>query len=267
VAKTSYALVIPAVENNRLCRELLHNLLTSVSAGEYTCPVVICWDNVPENSIRYFENEFPFVHSLAHSGPENLNFAKNSNRGLRFAYEQLACGVFLVNMDVCLPNKIYLERIINTGVSSPYQKHVEGIASAKVAKLNALAKERCLHEHTLMEEKQRLVGFCLWISRHAFDKIGYLDDVTFAASFEDDDYCVRACLARLPCARYGIPVHHEIKDRLQQLSTTNAYDVEQLVDHFHRFRRKWDIPFNVAHEDFASYILAHRTWESRWKVS
>jgi len=257
VPETCYALVIPAVESNELCNGLLHNLLTSISLGEYECPVVVCWDNVPQDTISYFEGEFSFVKSLPYFGEKNLNFARNSNRGLRFVHEQLGLGAFLVNMDVCLPHRIYLEQIINSGVSSPRQEHIDGASAIKVSRLNELARQICFRGQPSMKEKQRLPGFCLWISRNALSQIGYLDDLTFVASFEDDDYCIRACLAGLPCTKYEIPVHHELKDRALQLSTTNAYDLEQLVDHFHRFRRKWEIPFNIPREEFPRYILSH----------
>ena len=183
--------MIPAVESNDRCKGLLHNLLTSISLGEYDCPVVVCWDNVPPDTISYFEGEFPFVKSLPYFGEKNLNFAKNSNRGLRLVHEQLGLGAFLVNMDVCLPHRKYLEQIINSGISSPRQQHIDGASPTKVSTLNEIADQICLRGAPSMKETQKLTGFCLWISENALSKIGYLDDVTFVASFEDDDYSLR----------------------------------------------------------------------------
>lgn len=259
-------MVIPAIAGDGVLQGLLHDLLTSISLGDYCCPTIVCWDNAPRPVIRSFEQEFPFIESIAYFGETNLNFAKNSNRGLRFVHEQLHLGAFLVNMDVCLPHRIYLERIINCGISSPSQRHIDGAVATKIATMNELCRQICISGRATMKEKRRLSGFCLWISEDALDRIGYLDDVTFIASFEDDDYCVRACLAGLPCTSYDIPVHHELKDRQAQLSTSNSYDFEQLLNHCHRFRRKWGVPHDVEPDEFASYILGHHIWDETWRV-
>src|SRR6202012_1991657 len=92
---------------------------------------------------------------------------------------------------------------------------------------------------------RRFAAFCMWISKYAFSKIGYLDDNTFTASFEDDDYALRACLAGLPCEQFNILVHHELNDRETQISTTGSYDGNQLVDHMVKFMNKWSIPEGI----------------------
>jgi|AGTN01.1.fsa_nt_gi Predicted glycosyltransferases len=263
----SYAIVIPAVDNNELSAGLLRNLLSSIVIGEYTCPVVICWDNVPQDVIGLFEAEFPFITSLPFLGESCLNFAANSNRGLRYIHKELGLGTFLVNMDVCLPHRRYLEQVITDGVSSPTCRHIDGTAEEKLAILDDIANRGCPQEHAPVVDRHRLLGFCLWISNSTMSKIGYLDELTFKASFEDDDYCVRAWLAGIRCTEHWLPVHHELKGRGENLSTTNAYDTEQLVDHFHRFRKKWNIPFDIPREEFPQYILSHHEWCDDWKCS
>ena len=106
---------------------------------------------------------------------------------------------------------------------------------------------------------KRFAAFCLWISPEAFDKIGYLDEGTFYSSFEDDDFALRANLAKLPCEVFNVKVHHELKGRETQISTTGAYNEADLGVSMTKFMHKYAIPQNVPHDHFADYVL------SRWQ--
>ncbi|MGH7088780.1 MAG: glycosyltransferase family 2 protein, partial [Stellaceae bacterium] len=59
------------------------------------------------------------------------------------------------------------------------------------------------------EEVDRLVGFCLLISRDVVERVGLLDERFGIGNFEDDDYCRRAAAAgfRMVIARDAF-VHH-----------------------------------------------------------
>jgi GT2 family glycosyltransferase len=266
--ETPYAIVIPAVDNSPKCRELLETLLTSISEGYYDCHVVVCWDDASDETIQFFEDKYKWITSLPHKG-RRLNFAKNSNRGLRYVYEELHLGAFLINMDVCLPHKSHLEKIINNGISSPRAIHIDGMVHAKIYALNQKADPSCPCNKTVSkpaEPVRKFAAFCMWVSKYAFSKIGYLDEHTFIASFEDDDFCARACLADLPCEQFEIPVHHELKNRELQISTTGSYDMPQLMDHLWKFMKKWGIPMYIPHADFADWILQNKVWEDKWKI-
>jgi hypothetical protein len=272
---SDYAIVIPAVQPYAKCtnaKQLIQTLLTSISWGHYDCPVVICWDNASPAYIKDIEREFPFITSISHIGPKNLNFAKNSNRGLRYVHQELGKSAFLVNMDTALPNKGFLQTIINEGISSPRAHHIKGTPQQKTFNLNKMATPGCPCNKGQNMDKAtpvtRFAGFCMYVSKIAMDKIGYLDDETFVASFEDDDICVRACLAGLPCEMFEIPVHHELEGRDQgQISTTGSYDLQQLAGHIERFRSKWKIPGGVGHGEFADWILKNYTWDDKWKCN
>ena len=47
----------------------------------------------------------------------------------------------------------------------------------------------------VIEDVDRLVGFCLLIRREVIDAIGLLDERFGLGCFEDDDYCLRAMQA------------------------------------------------------------------------
>jgi hypothetical protein len=255
----TYSITIPAVTHDEKCKQVLHNLLTSISWGKYNCPTIVCWDNASPADVEYFEKEFPFISSLRYTGEKNLNFTKNANRGLRYSHQVLKMGTFLVNQDVVLPVNAVLNKIINKGISTPEAQHVDGEVVGKFFQLNKMADPGCpcnksggITEGT---PSTKFAAFCLWVSLEALDKIGYLDEGTFYSSFEDDDYVLRANLAKLPCEVYNVKVHHELKDRDKQISTTNSYTVDDLGISMQRFMKKWGIPPAVPHENFAQYVI------------
>lgn len=254
-----YGIVIPAVTHNETVKLVLRNLLDTIRWGSYHCPVVVAWDNCSPEVIKEFETEYTFIESLPYNGETNLNFCKNSNRGVKYVYEKYHVGVLLVNQDVCLPHRIAIEKIMNMGISSPKAYHIDGTSGAKFFKLNQMADPGCPCNKTIEVNKgtpvHKFAGFCMWMSKYALGTIGYLDENTFTSSFEDDDYCIRAVLQGLPVEQYEIPVHHELKNREIQISTTGAYDLQLLGASLHKFREKWNIPQKVPHNEFPSYIL------------
>lgn len=261
-----YAIVIPACDTTPKCREYIDTLLSSLRWGQYDCPVVIAFDNCSPEFISFCETQYHNVISLPYNGEKNLNFCANANRGLRYAYEQLNLGAFCVNMDTCLPHRLHLEKICNQGLSSPIGEHVRGTAVQKFSTLNQINDPTCPCNKSVGgptgTPTTKFAAFCMWISPEAFQKIGYLDQSTFRASFEDDDYVVRACLAGLPVQQFETKIHHELDpiQRAKQISSTGSYTVFDLGSHMMAFMRKWGIPPHVPHAQFAEWILKNRVW-------
>lgn len=210
--------------------------------------------------------------SLPYNGPSNLNFCANANRGLRYAYKELHVGAFCVNMDVCLPHRLHLEKIINKGLSSPIGKHIPGTAVGKFFDLNQINDPACPCNKNAPQvagvPTKRFAAFCMWISPEAFEKIGFLDQFTFKASFEDDDMLSRACLAGLPVEQYSVLVHHELDpaERAIKISTTGSYNVMDLGAHMLKFMKKYGIPQGTPHDQFVDWILNNKTWNEGFRV-
>ena len=253
-----YALVSPVCNSNDRCEGLLTNLLDSIVWGGYSdkCPVVICWE--PDCSEDYrasFEEKYPFITSLRPEGDFNLNFTKNSNRGLKYVHKELPdCGgLVLCNMDLTLPSAVYLEKIFNAGISSPTAEHIDGSAWAKVQFLNQKNSPGCPCNKTISQgtptDSRKFAFFCTWIHRDVIDRIGHLDSTTFTSSFEDDDYVIRAILAGFPSQQSPVRIHHELKNRDasrgEPISTTNSYTVNDLGVSGYKFIEKWKLPFGL----------------------
>ena len=103
----------------------------------------------------------------------------------------------------------------------------------------------------------------MWFSKELMDKVGYLDQ-GFVASFEDDDICIRANLAGLPCLETSVAVHHYHENRTE-ISTTGAYDQERMNTSGYRLRMKYYIKAEIPHSHFARWVLDHHEWKEEMR--
>lgn len=264
------SIVIPVTDIRDHCEWMLRQLLESIVMGEYDDKVFIMYDGCKPDFIRQFEQDYPqFEHCFnPNICNKNLGFARNSNTGLRKAIEVGDEGCFLLNMDTLLPHSKYLAPIRTIkGFATPDQIDINPDRTPildmneAIGRLNTMA-EKAGSLFTLPSVK--FAGFCMWFSKEAFEKIGVLDEV-FVATFEDDDTCVRACLAGLPVVTTNIPVHHYISKRDKEISTTGAYDHPRLRMSKIQFILKWKIPENIEHGEFNPWIIKNHRWQDRMK--
>jgi hypothetical protein len=268
------AIVIPVVNTRHICAKLLHDLLFSISNGGYTDQVIVCFDGTDRFFVNYFKQRFPFITAI-HNPAKPFGFAKNANAGLNYVATQLNEGCFLINMDTVLPHSRFLYQIRNEGVASPEQ--IDASDALSVNGLNQLNDEI---GEVVAKDVNRIRGFCMWISRQALDKIGLLDD-GFIATFEDDDYTIRAKLSGLPTQQFNVKVHHYTKNRPTGpgiiATTTGAYDGFRLFTAERRFKLKWGIPQGVVHDydddfegerqpTYAEWILENHNWKDEMKI-
>ena len=101
----------------------------------------------------------------------------------------------------------------------------------------------------------RLVGFCMFIRKELFDKIGTIDESLGFFGFDDDDYSLRAYLAGFsPSIAKGIFIHHT--GGLQGRGDQQVNGA--LLDAWELYKTKWgismEIPYGAPYE--ISPILA-----------
>lgn len=152
------------------------------------------------------------------ANPENRGFPAAANQGLRAAGGD---QVVLLNNDTVL-TRGWLSRLRRAlasdpriGLVGPCSNRVSGPQQVPVpygddlAGLEPFAADWGARHLGVIEETDRLVGFCLLITRAVVDRVGLLDERFGLGCFEDDDYTLRAVRAgfRTVIARDAF-VHH-----------------------------------------------------------
>jgi GT2 family glycosyltransferase len=130
----------------------------------------------------------------------NYGFAYGCNQGMAAAR---GTHVVLLNNDVIVTDG-WLEALLDAhrrdplvGISAPRSNSVAGhqqIADGNYADLTqmiAFARERSRRERGIVYATDRVIGFCMCISRAAIASVGGIDTRYGIGNFEDDDYCVR----------------------------------------------------------------------------
>jgi GT2 family glycosyltransferase/tetratricopeptide (TPR) repeat protein len=176
---------------------------------------------------------------------ENRGFPAAANQGMQAAVGR---QVLLLNNDtVVTPG--WLTRLLraldsdpriglvgpcSNRVSGPQQIHAQYDSEAS---LDGFASQWGKAHEGVLDDVDRLVGFCLLIRREVIDAIGLLDERFGVGCFEDDDYCVRAIQAgfRAVIARDAF-VHHEGSRTFR----ASGVDFSTLMrDNQAKFRAKW----------------------------
>jgi GT2 family glycosyltransferase/tetratricopeptide (TPR) repeat protein/2-polyprenyl-3-methyl-5-hydroxy-6-metoxy-1,4-benzoquinol methylase len=172
-------------------------------------------DNASTDGTADYLRSLPSARVIFNKG--NRGFPAAVNQGM-----QLATGkqVLLLNNDTVVTTG-WLGRMLRAlysdpriGLVGPCSNRVSGeqevpVSYEDLSDLDGFAWIWGKARQGLLEETDRLVGFCLLIRRELIDKIGMLDERFGTGCFEDDDYCLRCRKAgyRAVIAREAF-VHH-----------------------------------------------------------
>jgi len=136
--------------------------------------------------------------------PANLGFSTGSNQGIQTAIGEY---VLLLNNDVVVTENWLggllecFDREDRIGIVGPMTNHISGpqkvpqVDYASVADLHGYARSFRNKNRYRRILNRRVVGFCMLFKRRLVDEIGLLDESFGSGNFEDDDLCLRACLA------------------------------------------------------------------------
>ena len=261
------AVVSPIYDGYPEAKQDLQDLMYSIERGatDIACDVILSMDSCH----RIFEAEartrYPRAIILNHKG-NRKNFCGNANEGLREAYKRGYEGVLLVNQDTILPIWHLLKRL----TQSPFT----GLCSARSMsfkeeisldnRLSGLGFKTDGSELNPMET--RFAGFCYYYPRNVMEKVGFLDEHSFKAGFDDDDLIVRCLLAGFTCGTVDVWVEHKgshINQEVTGASRSGAYGIRDgsLGLHLDKFLRKWSVPANVGHAGAQDWILKNFQWD------
>jgi GT2 family glycosyltransferase/tetratricopeptide (TPR) repeat protein/2-polyprenyl-3-methyl-5-hydroxy-6-metoxy-1,4-benzoquinol methylase len=197
--------------------ELPYTRLCLDSIRQYTDPTyeLIIVDNASTDGTLDYLRALGGVRVLANA--ENRGFPAAANQGLQAA---TGTQVLLLNNDTVVTTG-WLDRLLRAlaagpriGLVGPCSNCVSGEQQVKVGYddlggLDGFAWQWGKAHDCVLEDTDRLVGFCLLIRRAVLDAVGLLDERFGLGCFEDDDYCRRALRAgfRAVIARDAF-VHH-----------------------------------------------------------
>jgi GT2 family glycosyltransferase len=130
----------------------------------------------------------------------NYGFAHGCNQGMAAAR---GTHVVLLNNDVVVTDG-WLDALLaahrrdpRVGISAPRSNQVAGhqqISDGKYADLDEMARyaaARARRFKNIVYSTNRVIGFCMCISRTVVEEVGGIDTRYDIGNFEDDDYCVR----------------------------------------------------------------------------
>ena len=176
---------------------------------------------------------------------ENRGFPAAANQGIQAAVGR---QVLLLNNDTIVTPG-WLTRLLRAldsdrriGLVGPCSNRVSGPQQVPVHydsddSLDGFAWDWGKEHDGVIEDVDRLVGFCLLIRREVIDAIGLLDERFGLGCFEDDDYCLRAIQAgfRAVIARDAF-VHH---DGGRTLRASGVDFASLMRENQAKFRAKW----------------------------
>ncbi len=176
---------------------------------------------------------------------DNLGFPKAVNQGIGVARGQ---QVLLLNNDTVVTTG-WLRRMLEAlasdpsiGLVGPCSNNVSGpqqipVSYPDLTCLDGFAWDRGKMLDGQRQDLDRLVGFCLLISRELIERIGTLDEQFGIGCFDDDDYCHRAIQAgfRVVLAEDAF-VHHVGG---QTFRGTGIDYAALLAENQKRFEAKW----------------------------
>lgn len=243
--------VVPVTDiKGEKSRDQLIRLLSSPCFPEQE--VLCVFDACSIDFINYFKEKFPFIRSLQNDG-NRLNFAKNSNLGLRKVHGE-GRSVILVNQDCKLPGDL-----------SPLTREI-GVTSAKAVDTLDLPEGT----GDLTPQGNKFPFYCTYIHKDVIDKVGYLDGVFTQGGFDDDDYITRTLLAGFNCYICDLFIYHEgsFIDTSQPgwTSASGSYGAVDLGINLSKYLTKWQVPNNIGHDGALAWILENHKWEDHIRV-
>ena len=216
-----HVIILSANPNNlELCLDSLIRNEPQLPAGR----VIVVDDGARSGVEGYFSG----VHWI--QGLKPFIFARNANLGMQWA----GTDVILLNDDALLitPNGFTrMSKVVR-------ERHAMGICSAaikgEVGNPNQLGKPGS----EVRPEPQKLSFMCVYITRHAIERIGYLDEGFVDYGWEDDDFCLRALRDGMGLGIYdGCLVDHSREEASSFRTKSNI--AELITNNRLRFEKKW----------------------------
>ena len=215
----------------------------SLCNSETPIEIVVVDNASSDDTIAFVKEHFPRVHLIESN--ENLGFGRANNLGIRYAYDNGADFVFLLNQDAWIePNTIGGLMVIaqshpEFGILSPIHLNVD---KNKIERLLLRRLDDCKTTSSKLFDDMyfgrvkdlygtKYVNAAAWfMPRHAIETVGGFDPVFFHYG-EDDNYIQRVLFHGMKvgvCPRLHV-VHDN--DRPRPLYENREHEVLMLIDY------------------------------------
>lgn len=172
--------------------------LGSLRDSETPVETIVIDNASSDGTIEYVKAHFPNVHLI--ESKENLGFAKANNIGIRYAIDNNADYVFLLNQDAWIERdtlKILLRTFVeneNVGIASPI--HLNGSHTGLdynfVHYMGGGFASDAFMKNTKLYYERPFVNAAAWlIDRQCVEVVGGFDTSLFKHYGEDINYCQR----------------------------------------------------------------------------
>ena len=170
----------------------------SLSASETPVEIVVVDNASSDDTVGFIKERFPGVHLI--ESKENLGFAKANNIGIRYALDNDADFVFLLNQDAWIEKDTMTELLRafeeneNVGIASPM--HLNGNCTSLDGRFARYMGEAFASDAYMQKTKQYyerpFVNAAAWlVGRKCIETVGGFDTSLFYHYGEDVNYCQR----------------------------------------------------------------------------
>ncbi|MBK7105841.1 MAG: glycosyltransferase family 2 protein [Ignavibacteriae bacterium] len=171
--------------------------------------IIVVDNNSSGNDVEIIEEKFGACIKKIIVSSENIGFSGGNNLGIKYALENGADFILLLNNDTIVESDFLvnlsdtLNKYENIGISAPLinyfdKKSIVWTVGGKISKIRGSGFAYSNENENQIEKKNREVTFasgcCLLIKKEVFEKIGMLDE-KFFLYVEDTDFCFRTIKA------------------------------------------------------------------------
>lgn len=193
VANTSIVIVTyNNLEYNKLCIRSIKEYCDMTSLE-----VIVVDNNSTDGTAQWLDKE-PGIKVV--KSKVNLGFIEGTNKGIEVANKNN--DILLLNNDtVIMPNSIFNLKMAlysdnSIGAVGPitnnasYTQNID-LKYDDFKDYIEFAMKNNVHDFNKYEERLKLVGFCMLVSRRVIDEVGVLDELFSPGNFDDDDFSLR----------------------------------------------------------------------------
>ncbi|MFM6204123.1 glycosyltransferase, partial [Planktothrix sp.] len=249
-SRPSCVVVVPVYNKISAARRCIESVIPTLRANDELLVIDDASDSYTASELKSYEILNSKIKILRN--PQNQGFVGAANRGMEYARDA-GKDVVLLNSDTIVVER-WIERLEESAFSGVLPGVVSPISTASshlCIRLNPGDSFRNVDEWLQKNHNSRQPeiitpeGWCLFIPKEVYQKIGFLDHVFGRGYCEESDFCMRAYAAGFPLKSCdNLMVYHQGK-------VTFGKDRSSLYENNRKiFDRRWFHIYARLYQDF-----------------